>query len=120
MRGFKNPFAVYLQRNSTYIGQGYFHGILYDLGAYPAAIPSKNTEDKVYGELYQLKENWIPVLNAMDEYEGVGVQFPQPNQYYRENVNIYLDEQEIIAWVYFYHNPRYYKRIITSGRYPKH
>lgn len=48
-----HPAHSFLKGDNVYYGQGYFHGKLYQVTTYPAAILSDG-QNKVYGEIYRI------------------------------------------------------------------
>ncbi len=66
-----------------YVTTAYYRGILYDLGPYPAVVPSERTDDRVTGELYRMDEP-ARVLAQLDAYEGA--------QYARERTEVTRDD----------------------------
>jgi gamma-glutamylcyclotransferase (GGCT)/AIG2-like uncharacterized protein YtfP len=93
--------AVLAQR-STYVGNGWAPGKLYDLGAYPGLVPSDQAEEFVVGEIYSLHPNHVAeAWRLLDEYEGCGEADPEPHEYRRRLIPIRLaDGQEVHAWTY--------------------
>lgn len=84
-------------------------GKLYDLGKYPAGIPT--TEEKyIVGELYKADSaeefNWA--ISQLDDYEGVHPGDGEEQLYCRELATVYANGQEYKAWIYWY------KRDITG------
>ncbi|MEC4749948.1 gamma-glutamylcyclotransferase [Methylomicrobium sp. Wu6] len=41
-RGSDHPIARHLADNAEWLGFGEFHGLLFDIGAYPGAVPSRD------------------------------------------------------------------------------
>jgi gamma-glutamylcyclotransferase (GGCT)/AIG2-like uncharacterized protein YtfP len=75
--------------------QAWTKGTLYEtIYNYPALRPG---EDHVYGELYEISED---DLSVVDEWEGF-VGDPEKNLYYREQKTIQTDRGPDKAWVYF-------------------
>lgn len=66
---FKSPIERRLCRQAKFIDQGYINGKLYDLGNYPGFIPSNDSNEKVFGEIYQFS-CYAPLLDHLDVYEG--------------------------------------------------
>ena len=114
--GFQHAAYQYIARYFHLIGDAKVKGKLYDMGDYPAALP---THDEFYitGELYQLKEDqdfsWV--IAQIDDYEGVN---PEPGEsalYRREITTVYAGNQITNAWIYWYNNDVSGKPIIESG-----
>ena len=103
---------------ATFVGPGRFHGRLYDLGTYPAAVASTDDADVVHGEVYSLHEP-AAALAALDRYEGCTADNPTPHEYIRTTAEIYLepDFTAIIAQVYLYNRPVTGLTYLPSGDY---
>jgi gamma-glutamylcyclotransferase (GGCT)/AIG2-like uncharacterized protein YtfP len=103
-KGFQHPAYGYISRYFSLAGEGKVRGKLYDLGAYPAALPVEG-DFFIRGELYRINQpdefGWA--MAQLDDYEGI---VPEPGEtalYKREQATIYLDngttEQ---AWIYWF------------------
>lgn len=91
-----------LDNDCTYQNDGYFFGELYDLGDYPAAIEIKNSQQKVFGELYRIT-NSQNLFERLDEYEGCNANYPIPHEYLRKIITVYDQQhQSFQAWCYLY------------------
>ena len=78
--------------DSLFLGVGKIKGILFDLGAYPAAI-EKMTDRLIEGEIYEVSDR---VLRNLDQIEG------NPNYYIRKLVKEEISSEKV--WVYFMPN----------------
>lgn len=124
MNTIQSSIARFLQDNSIFIGEGYVQGYLYDLGHYPGMVADKNASGKVVGHIFQLKEP-EKVLPVLDEYEAIGEQFSQYEEYVRKEVPVLLSESENVGkeketmqcWAYLYNLPTEHLRSIPSGNY---
>jgi gamma-glutamylcyclotransferase (GGCT)/AIG2-like uncharacterized protein YtfP len=114
--GLHHPAYDYISNKFILAGEAKVKGKLYDMGDYPAALP---THDEFYiiGELYQLKEDqdfsWA--IAQIDDYEGIN---PEPGEsalYRREITTVYAGNQITNAWIYWYNNDVSGKPIIESG-----
>lgn len=95
-----HPIAIYLSENATLIGLAVLpKARLYKIDWYPALIPTEDENDKVIGDVYELKD--ANAWSKIDEYEGIGIGEP-PYEYKRENVKIQMEQEEFDCWVYFY------------------
>lgn len=98
-----HPIAIYLSENATLIGLAVLpKARLYKIDWYPALIPTEDENDKVIGDVYELKD--ANAWSKIDEYEGIGIGEP-PYEYKRENVKIQMEQEEFDCWVYFYNMP---------------
>ena len=96
------------------VGRGSIAAALFDLGLYPAAIPS---DSRVKGELHQMLDV-DHVLAVLDEIEGYSVSDPFTSLYTREQTSVSLDDGSVVdAWVYFYNAPLGSAPRIESGDY---
>jgi gamma-glutamylcyclotransferase (GGCT)/AIG2-like uncharacterized protein YtfP len=114
--GFNHPAFAYISNHFILVGSARVKGKLYDLGEYPAAIPTTE-ECYIWGELYRLKEeqefSWA--IAQIDDYEGVN---PEPGEtalYTRAIVAVYCKDQITDAWIYWYNNDVSGKPLIASG-----
>ena len=114
--GFNHPAYAYISTHFVLVGSATVKGKLYDLGSYPAALPS-NEEFYIQGELYRLKEeeefSWA--IAQVDDYEGVN---PEPGEkalYIREKTLVYINNQTTSAWIYWYNDDVSGKPLIASG-----
>ncbi|WP_114783334.1 gamma-glutamylcyclotransferase family protein [Botryobacter ruber] len=114
-----SEMAAFMRRNSTDLGSGYIFGRLYDLGDYPGAVVSTAEGDKVYGHLYQLHQP-ADVLPALDAYEEFGPDFPEPNLFIREVVEVHFNGTSRYCWVYLYNGAVNEAARIASGDYLAH
>lgn len=111
-----NEFGAYLSANSVFISEGEIRGRLYDLGEYPAAVVDDREENFVYGKIYQLR-NAADIIEALDDYEGIGDANPKPNEYKREQHPIETNKGDTFCWIYLYNLDSKDLKQITSGRY---
>jgi len=114
--GFNHPAYAYISTHFTLVGSAKVKGKLYDLGAYPAALPTTE-EFYIQGELYKLKEeeefSWA--IAQVDDYEGVN---PEPGEsalYIRKLTTVYSNDQTTDAWIYWYNHDVSGKPLIASG-----
>lgn len=113
------PFArtgrVGVDERLAFVGRGTIGAALFDLGIYPAAVPS--TDSLVSGEVYEMTEP-ITVLRALDEIEGYRPSEPEASLYMRRSVPVTLEDGIVVnVWVYFYNAPLGRAERIPSGDY---
>ena len=109
-----HPAHSILKDDSVYYGAGYFHGQLYHVTDYPAAVVSDIETEKVYGEVYRILSP-RPLFQRLDDYEECSDTFPQPHEYKRLQVTIYMDFKVIEAWAYVYNlSPTGLKPILSG------
>jgi gamma-glutamylcyclotransferase (GGCT)/AIG2-like uncharacterized protein YtfP len=99
------------------IGTGRIRAILYDLGAYPGAVSTREQGRYVHGEVYRISdiEQALPVL---DEYEVYFAEGPGRSLFLRGTSLVELDSgEEVHAFVYFYNQDVRGSRVIPTGRW---
>lgn len=114
--GFRSDAYQYVSRYFSLVGNATVKGKLYDLGTYPAAIPSPE-ESFVHGELYTVKSEdelaWA--IGQLDDYEGIKGDDGQPPLYRREQVDVFFDGKITRAWIYWYNGNVEGAQQILSG-----
>ena len=114
MSGFRREGRTGVDDQLKAIGRGSIAAALFDLGLYPAAIPS---DSRVQGELHQMLDV-DHVLAVLDEIEGYSVSDPFTSLYTREQTSVSLHDGSVVnAWVYFYNAPLGSAPRIESGDY---
>lgn len=115
--GSGHPMAAELRRQARRIGEATVQGLLYDTGAYPAAVPSNSPNARICGELYELNapdDAW-PWL---DEYEGCLPGRQTDSLFIRRLVAVRQDgAADAQAWIYWYDKPVDGFDLIEGGRY---
>ena len=119
--GFRSPAYEYISRYFTLLGEATVKGSLFDMGTYPAALPT--TENNfITGELYNIKSNdefsWA--IGQLDDYEGVDVEIDEVQMYRRELTEVYFNNQCTHAWIYWYNGSVIGKPVIPSGDVIQH
>jgi gamma-glutamylcyclotransferase (GGCT)/AIG2-like uncharacterized protein YtfP len=118
MAGFDRRRRAGIDNKMVYRGRGYITGALFDLGIYPAAIPS--SDGRIWGEAYEFTDV-EPVLAALDDIEGYSHSDPDRSLYLRRKVSVTLEDGRAVdAWVYFYNAPLGAAPRIDSGDYLAH
>lgn len=118
MAGFDRRTRAGLDAKLSFLGRGWIPATLFDLGIYPAAVPSP--ENRVWGEVYEMSDPGA-VLGVLDEIEGYTPADPDRSLYLRQRAVVTLNggrTQE--AWVYFYNAPLGAALRIPSGDYLAH
>ncbi|MEW6320822.1 MAG: gamma-glutamylcyclotransferase family protein [Acidobacteriota bacterium] len=119
MTPFNRPGRQRITPKLTYVGQGAIAATLFDLGIYPAAVPSDDG-GRVRGELYEMADA-ATVLAALDEIEGYRAAEPERSLYTRVQADVTLENGRVQpAWVYFYNAPLGQAPRIASGDYLEH
>jgi gamma-glutamylcyclotransferase (GGCT)/AIG2-like uncharacterized protein YtfP len=116
LSGFKSQAYEYISRFFNLVGKAKVKGKLYDMGEYPAAIPASD-DGFILGELYQIKNvaefSWA--IGQLDDYEGVTPEPGEEQLYRRELSPVMIDDNIIIAWIYWYNGSIAGKPLIASG-----
>jgi gamma-glutamylcyclotransferase (GGCT)/AIG2-like uncharacterized protein YtfP len=119
MSPFNRPGRQRITPKLHYKGRGTINAALFDLGIYPAAIPTDDA-GRVWGEVYETAD-LQSVLSVLDEIEGYRPSEPDRSLYTRLLTDVTLDDGSAIqAWVYFYNAPLGQAQRIMSGDYRKH
>jgi gamma-glutamylcyclotransferase (GGCT)/AIG2-like uncharacterized protein YtfP len=118
MAGFDRRRRAGIDTRMRFLGRGWIEGALFDLGLFPAAIPSPG--GRIQGEAYEVDDD-PAVMSKLDEIEGFRPSEPDTSLYTRVPIVVTLDsgttEQ---AWVYFYNAPLGRAERISSGDYLEH
>jgi gamma-glutamylcyclotransferase (GGCT)/AIG2-like uncharacterized protein YtfP len=118
MSGFKRPGRSRIDPVLQPEGRGSIHAALFDLGIYPAAIPS--TDGRVWGEVHRMLDP-DAVLAELDEIEGFRASLPDASLYTRVETAVTFDDGHVApAWAYFYNAPLGRAERIESGDYLEH
>lgn len=118
MSGFKRPGRATLDRALKPIGRAWISASLFDLGIYPAAIPS--SDGRVHGEVHRMADA-ADVVAVLDEFEGFRPSEPDSSLYVRAETTVTFDDgREAQAWAYFYNAPLGGAQRIESGDYLEH
>ena len=114
--GFKSPAYEYISKYFTFVSDARIKGKLYDLGEYPAAIPVME-DSFIIGELYTIKneQEFSWAMAQLDDYEGLNVEAGEEKLYHRKIAEVYINNQVVSAWVYWYNGDVRGKPVIVSG-----
>ena len=116
MSPFNRPGRQRITPQLTYTGRGSMRAALFDLGIYPAAVPS-NDDSLVWGEVYETSDP-SSVLSVLDEIEGYRPSEPDRSLYTRVVTDVTLEDGRVAkAWAYFYNAPLGGAQRIESGDY---
>lgn len=114
--GFRSPAYEYISRYFILAGEAKVKGKLFDMGSYPAALPSGDNTF-ILGELYRIKneEEFSWAIGQLDDYEGVHAEADEVQLYRRGLVDVYLGNDITPAWIYWYNGDVSGKPLIESG-----
>ena len=119
MSPFNRPGRQRVNSQVAFVGRGSIDAALFDLGIYPAAIPSEDGS-VVLGEVYEMLDP-VAVLAVLDDIEGYRVDAPDRSLYTRRVVDVMLEAGRTApAWAYFYNAPLGRAQRIESGDYLEH
>jgi len=119
MAPFNRPGRQRITPKLHYAGRGTMQAALFDLGIYPAAVPTDD-HGVVWGEVYETRDT-ASVLAALDEIEGYRANEPDRSLYTRILTEVTLETGTVAqAWAYFYNAPLGRAQRITSGDYLEH
>ena len=115
--GFHAPAFEYISRYFDLVSDARAKGYLYDMGEFPAALP---TEEEAYlvGELYRIKHeeefNWA--IEQLDAYEGIHADPEEGAIPYRRDITtIYTPHGNTSAWIFWFNESIGNQPIIASG-----
>jgi gamma-glutamylcyclotransferase (GGCT)/AIG2-like uncharacterized protein YtfP len=119
MTPFNRPGRQRVTPKLTFGGRGAIHAALFDLGIYPAAVPTDDGS-RVLGEIYEMEDS-PSVLATLDEIEGYRPNEPERSLYTRALTDVTLEDGQVRpAWAYFYNAPLGQAQRIASGDYLEH
>ncbi len=115
-KGFHHPAYAYISRYFTLQAEGKVKGKLYDLGEYPAALPSDD-DSFIVGELYRINhaDEFSWALAQLDDYEGLNTEQGETPLYRRDMVTVYLTGSTQQAWIYWFNGPVDEQARIATG-----
>jgi len=115
MTPFNRTARAQIDRYLEFRGLGTISAALFDLGIYPAAVPTSDA--RVRGEIYEMLCP-ATVLRTLDELEGYRPSDPETSLYTRALTPVTIESGEIVdAWAYFYNAPLGRAERIASGDY---
>lgn len=118
MTPFNGTGRLRLDQHLSFRGRGTIRAVLFDLGIYPAAVPT--ADGQVTGEVYELSQP-VAALRALDELEGYRPGDPETSLYTRTRTPVAMDDGTTVrAWAYFYNAPLGRAERIESGDYLEH
>lgn len=114
--GFHHPAYEYISKYFSLVANAKVKGYMYDMGSYPAAIPTTD-EAYIVGELYQLNDDadfsWA--IEQLDSYEGVVPEDGEKALYRREVATVYAGNKTYNAWIYWFNGSIEGQPKIASG-----
>lgn len=115
-KGFQHAAYGYISAYFKLVGPAKVNGLLYDMGEFPAAVPT-TSEDFIVGELYELNNNdefgWA--MAQIDDYEGVNPELGEIPLYRRGTATVFCNGLSSSAWIYWYNGNVSGHPVISSG-----
>lgn len=111
MRSFDQQKKLGVKPYLTFVSTCQIRGRLYDLGAFPGAVPGSGT---VYGELFRVRT--AKVWSVLDRYEGYDPAHEEASLFVRRKVPL-QSERDQRAWVYWYNGPSEGHPRVPSGNW---
>ncbi|PDY91377.1 branched-chain alpha-keto acid dehydrogenase [Bacillus anthracis] len=102
--------AHYMQGAICIADKAWTYGNLFDTNeGYPAMTYS--SEEKVYGEVYEVNDEILHKLDELEEYTGNA----ETDLYDRITQTVYATDREIEAYVYIAQDKKMILKVIDSG-----
>lgn len=115
--GVNEAMNALVKQYGTCMGSGSMNGKLYEVLGYPGFKYTGNSEHKVFGEVYMIRETKM-LFEELDHYEESSPDFPEPREYRRVQHPVRMDEAEVLhAWVYEYALSTNHLKYISGGNY---
>lgn len=106
-----------LRHGARMLGDAYFQGQLFNIGAFPGAILSEDGRDRVWGRLYRMN-NPARLLPLLDQFEDCTPDDPEPHKFARKIIDVrLLAGGRSRAWTYLYNWDIARCRRIQGGRF---
>ena len=114
--GFHHSAYEYISKYFTLISEAKVKGKMYDLGSYPAAVPTTD-ESFITGELYDLinPADFAWAIEQLDDYEGLNPEEGEEQLFKRELTNVFYNGQQTVSWIYWYNGIIEDHPLIISG-----
>jgi gamma-glutamylcyclotransferase (GGCT)/AIG2-like uncharacterized protein YtfP len=114
--GFRSEAYQYISSFFNYAGAGRVRGKMYDMGSYPAAIPTE-TDHFIQGELFVARDpaEFAWAIGQLDDYEGVSVEADEVQLYRRELTEVFMEDKVVPAWIYWFNGETAGREFLESG-----
>lgn len=109
MRAFGRHDDLGVNDDFVFVSRCRWSGRLFDLGAYPGAVPGTGT---VYGELFRVQT--ARAWDVLDRYEGYDPANEASSLFVRRTVSLNMPENRT-AWVYWYNGAVEQGERVPSG-----
>ena len=115
MRPFDAQARLGIADQLRFEGPCQFTGTLYDLGAFPGAVPTG--DDRIRGELFRILDpRAMPKMDRLEQYDPDD---EDGSQYVRRVVTLAAPEGQQ-AWIYWYNEPVDAGDRVTSGSWTEY
>ena len=116
---FENKASQLIQKHCRFIGDACMPGYIFDVGDFPGAVFDPRSPYKVYGELYEVLQDQEKLISELDHFEEIGPDFPEPQLYRKEIIQIPVNQKTMACLVYIYNLEWKHLPLITKGIYEK-
>lgn len=114
--GFHHPAYAYISRYFHLVAEASVKGTLYDMGEYPAALPTEDVH-RIVGELYRINnpDEFSWAMAQLDDYEGLHVEAGETPLYRRDVVTVDTAAGASQAWIYWFNGSTEGRPVVESG-----
>ncbi|MCB9081415.1 MAG: gamma-glutamylcyclotransferase [Lewinellaceae bacterium] len=116
LQSIESSITAFLKSQGQLLGEGRTTGQLYDLGQYPGLVHTPEATTWVYGQVMTL-DNPTDVWPILDTYEMMEPNGHPNNEYRREQIPVWIDDEMYSCWAYLYNRSPRGLTIIPSGHY---
>ena len=107
-----------MARSATPGGPASLRGRMYDVGLYPAAVPTPLALSRIHGEIWQLPPDHDDLLAMLDRYEGCGPGCDPVPPYRRTRMSVRTrDGRRVQTWMYVWNRSTSGLMPIPDGRW---
>ncbi|HZN10217.1 MAG TPA: gamma-glutamylcyclotransferase family protein [Blastocatellia bacterium] len=115
--GLAPPAVAHIIQQLRRVGAGSVRGRLYNLGAYPGALPDPAAETTIAGEVFEIP-NDLAFWSALDDYEGFDPGSPGASLFVRTRCRVTLaGGRELESWIYAYNRHPKAAPLVVGGDY---
>ena len=120
----EHPLSRRLVGGARRLGAGHIQGRLYVVtevdaegqNRYPAAVPSADPADRVWGEVWHIEDQTI--WPEFDAYEACSEDWPEPHEFLLRRLPVVMDDgQTLWARAYLYSWDLSRAELVASGRF---
>ncbi|SMO93946.1 gamma-glutamylcyclotransferase family protein [Gracilimonas mengyeensis] len=115
--GCKNPTARFLHSTQKHVGKAHFPGKLFRVSFYPGAVYVPESDNKVYGDLFEITSQRERLFSVLDEYEGIGNTFDAAQEFKRKTIPVHYQGEQIPTLSYLFDQDYSSYPLIESGNF---